>query len=695
MLGRTDRRLRMMALLVVFALFGSAIMVRLSYWQVGRPDLVAIAHSTMVRRDQPPPARADIVDRSGHVLAQTIPYDQLVAYPVSIPPERRAEVVATLAGILDLDPAEQAAYLAQLSKEGDQWESLALSLTQKQSALVAIAQDDGSLPGIGLEPKAARAYRPSKAGTSLASQLLGFVVGSSGGSAGVEKAYDARLSGAEAPPPDVASLTGAAAAGTGAPEDDDLLAGLSVPDLRLTIDKRLQGEVEATINHVLIQDDAKTVSAIVMDPHTGAILASASSPGYDANDYSKVFQRDPSLLRDRNVSDMYEPGSVMKMFTAAAALETGVVKLNTIVRDQAVLRFPGDIKVRNFDHGSIGRVPFKEIIAQSRNIGTAKVARSLAPGNFRKASRILYDYWKRLNVIGPTGIDLPAEAPGIVREPDAWTPVDLANHAFGQGVSVTLMELATGYAPFMNGGYRVHPHVVVDEASTEQEQARERVLDAKVADQTLELLTYVTGSVPTYANGSLIPGHVVGGKTGTAQIWDPTIWNRKLHTRGNWKPDRFNSSFVGFVGSDKPEVLIALRIEEATPIDLSPLTLRIPSFTAYQMIARKAINVLDIHKAKDPLAGLPVPGTAAARSSDFSDELRAALARKRASPRSDPQAGPQGAGSIGGPDSADGGTPRHHDRAGQASDARGRTPGGTTGRGADQGRTGGPADTDT
>jgi cell division protein FtsI (penicillin-binding protein 3) len=696
MLGRTDRRLRMLALLVVFALFGSAIMLRLSYWQVGRPDLIAVARATMVTPDPLPPMRANILDRAGHIMAQTIPYDQLVAYPVSIRPEQRAEVVATLAGILDLDASEQATYLAQLSREGDEWESLALRLTQKQSALVAIAQDEGSLPGIGLEPKAARAYRASKAGTSLASQLLGFVAGASGGSAGVEKAYEARLSGAEAPPPDVASLTGAAAAATGGLEDHDPLAGLSVPDLRLTVDKRLQSELEATIYHVLIQNEAKTVSAIVMDPYTGAILASASAPGYDANDYSKVYQRDPGMVRDRNVSDTYEPGSVMKMFTAAAALQTGVVKLDTIIHDQVVLKFPGDVKIHNFDRGSTGDEPFKEIIAQSRNIGTAKVARSLAPGNYRKAARILYDYWKRLNVIGRTGIDLPAESPGIVREPDAWTPVDLANHAFGQGVSVTLMQLATGYAPFMNGGYRVHPHVVMDDASTEPELEPERVLDAKVAAQTLELLTYVTGSQPTYANGSLIPGYVVGGKTGTAQIWDPEAWNRETHSRGNWKDDRFNSSFVGFVGSDKPEVLIAVRIEEAKPVKLSPsLTLRIPSYSAYQLIARKAINVLDIRKAKDPLAGLPVPGTAAARASEFSDELRAALARKRASSRSDPQAGPQGAGSIGGPDGTEAGASRRHDRAGQVPDAEGTSPGGTTGRRSDQGRKGGPADTDT
>jgi cell division protein FtsI/penicillin-binding protein 2 len=683
----------MVALLVVFALFGTAIMLRLGYWQVGRPDLVARALATMETLDPVAPARADIVDRNGHVLAQTIMYDQLVAYPISIPEERRADVVATLAGILDLDAEEQAAYLAILSDEDREWASLKLRLTPGESALVAAAQEEGQLPGIGRQPNSARAYKSAQAHTTLASHLLGLVAGSSGAAGGVEAAYDARLSGAEAPPPDVASLAGAGVAGTGLLADEDILDGLSVPPLRLTIDRKLQQQVERTINHVRIQNDAVSVSAILMDPYTGAILASASSPAYDANQYGRVFLRQPELLPDRNITSMYEPGSVMKMFTAAAALQAGVVKLGTLIHDQQVLRFD-EYEVNNFDGLSIGSAPVRDIIAQSRNVGTAKIAARLAPHNPQRAARILFDTWDRLGMVGPTGVDLADETAGWWYDPRdyRWAPVELANRSFGQGVSVTLMHLATGYAPFMNGGFRVQPHVVEDE--TGDEPVKERVLDAKVATQTRDLLTYVTGSVPTYANGALIPGHVVGGKTGTGQIWDPTRWNRDTHSRGDWKPNRFNSSFVGFVGSDEPEVLIAVRIEEAKPIDLEPLTLRIPSFELYHMVASSAIKVLDIPRAKDPLAGLPVPGTDAAQWSVFHDELIAARARAHERAQKQRDGGLQGAGSIGGPD-APGSVPSRRGKTARRDDDAETNRAATPGRRSGQGRQGGSPDTDT
>jgi membrane peptidoglycan carboxypeptidase len=358
-----------------------------------------------------------------------------------------------------------------------------------------------------------------------------------------------------------------------------------------------------------------------------------------------------------------------------------------------VLRFDG-AKVRNFDRGSIGNAPVRDIIAQSRNIGTAKIAARLAPHNHQKAARILFDTWDRLGMVGPTGVDLAGETPGWWYDPRdyQWARVDLANRSFGQGVSVTLMHLATGYAPFMNGGFRVQPHVVEDE--TGGEPVKERVLDAKVATQTRDLLTYVTGSVPTYADGALIPGHVVGGKTGTGQIWDPKRWNRDTHSRGDWKPNRFNSSFVGFVGSDEPEVLIAVRIEEAKPIDLEPLTLRIPSFELYHLVASAAIKVLDIPRAKDPLAGLPVPGTDAAQWSVFHDELIAARVRAHARAQKQRDGGLQGAGSIAGPD-APGSVPSRRGKTARRDDDAETNLAATPGRRSGQGRQGGSPDTDT
>ncbi len=628
MLGRTDRRLRMVALLVAFTVFGTAAMLRLSYWQVvAAPDLVGRAVGTMAGPTTASPARAEIIDRDGVTLAQSATFDRLDANPKDIAPERRAEIVATLTGILDLAPAEQSTYLAKLAS-GDAWDWLDRRLTPEQSVEVALAKDAGLLPGIVLEPIETRVYPRDggQGGTSLASQLLGFVAGDSGGAYGVERLYDARLDGTTSEPVDVASIAGVAGASDGTDAAEGALAdieGLVVPPLRLTIDARLQRQVEIELNAARLANDAVSASAVVLDPYTGAILASASVPAFDANDYGSVAQDQPEHLRDRVVSGIYEPGSVMKAFTVAAALEAGAVTPQTKILDQPRLRVHGG-EVRNSGE-SIGLAPVRDIIARSRNVGTSKIAFRMAPSDHQKAARILFDLWDRVGMVGKTGVDLASEESGLWYDPASyqWAEMDLANRSFGQGVGVTLMHLATGYATLINGGYRVQPHVVVDGAAASVPKVR--VLNAKVAAQVRDILTYVTGSVPTYARGALIPGYLIGGKTGTAQIWDTS-----LGASGGWKRNRFNHSFVGFVGANRPEVLIAVRIEEAAPKATKPyLDLNIESYELFQMIARGAIKHLDIKRSRDPYAGLPIPGTDAAREPMFAAALKAAKVRAR------------------------------------------------------------------
>ncbi len=448
------------------------------------------------------------------------------------------------------------------------------------------------------------------------------MAGDSGGAYGVERLYDARLTGADGRPLDVASIAGVAAAQGDVAVSD--YGGLAVPPLRLTIDARLQRQVEIEINAARLANDAKSVSAIVMDPHTGAILASASVPAFDANDYGSVAQEEPGLLRDRVISGIYEPGSVMKAFTVTAALESGAVTPQTKILDQPRLAVEGG-EVRNSGK-SIGLKPVRDIIAKSRNVGTTKIAFRMAPRDHQKAARILFDLWDRVGMVGKTGVDMAGEEAGIWYDPDQyrWAEMDLANRSFGQGVGVTLMHLVTGYATLINGGFRVQPHVVADGEAADV--PRERVLNAKVAAQVREILGYVTGSVAAYARGALIPGYMIGGKTGTAQIWDPSIGSN-----GDWKRNRFNHSFVGFVGANRPEALIAIRIEEAVPKATRPyLDLNIESYELFQMIARAAIKNLDIKRSRDPYAGLPVPGTEAARDPLFQQAMASAKERARA-----------------------------------------------------------------
>jgi cell division protein FtsI (penicillin-binding protein 3) len=611
MLGRTDRRMRMVALLVAFAVFAGAAVARLTYWQVSEaPRLAAKAISYMAPPSEPEPARAAIVDRDGVALARPATYDRLAAYPRTIPADRRAELVEVLAVTLGLDDEKRQAYLAALSTD-ENWTSLERRLTAEQSVAVQLRIDEGALPGITLEPLPTRVYPKGggQIGTSLASHLVGFVAGESGGAAGVERLYDDRLAGRVVPPVAVAGIGMAATNGSGLTADGlagTELADLEVPPLELTIDAGLQRKVESIISTIRAEDRAKSVSAIVMNPHTGEILASASVPGYDANQFGRVFLDDPSLLRDRVVSDVYEPGSVMKMFTVGAALSEGIVTPSTVIADQIALRFgPGVKPVRNSDRGSIGRRPVRTMIAESRNVATAKLAMKLA-GNTQRAGRILYDLWDAVGLVGRTGVDVAGEEAGLFPDPadKPWHPNELANRAFGQGLATTLVQLATGYATLMNGGYRVQPHVVRE--SDAAAVPRERVLKPRVAKQTQEIMEWVTGSVYRYAKGALVPGYMIGGKTGTAQIWD--------FRRKRWK-DRFNHTFVGYVGTNRPDYLIAVRIEEAKPISKKkePLDLKIESYEAFHMLAIPAIEHLDIRKSRDPDAGWPIRGTDAFR----------------------------------------------------------------------------------
>ena len=610
MMGRTDSRLRMVAILLIFAVFGTAAGLRLGYWQVIVADgLTAQVNAVIASTQVEKTVRADIVDRDGVLLAKTASFDRLDAHPDIIDPEDHDVIVDTLGVLLDLNASERATYLEQLADPSDKFEILRSRLTLKESAVVAAAMDEGLLPGIALTPKAVRHYpRPGgQPGTSLASHLVGFVRADGRPGDGMESYYDERLTTVDPASLDLASIDGLPGG----------LDGIDPPPLKLTIDAKLQKQVEKELNTAFIANRAKSASALVMDPHTGAILAAATVPSYDANDFAAVATEDMSRLRNRAFSDQYEPGSVMKIFTAAAAIHYGVVTPQTIIRDEVETKFYEDT-IQNADHKSLGPISVKDVIARSRNVAAAKIAKRLAPNSVQRAAHRLYDFWELVGMAGRTGVDIANEAKGAWYDPDdyGWAPVDLANRAFGQAVSVTLPQLARGVSTLVNGGYLVQPHVVADGEAAQVEP--KRVIKAKVARQARDILTYVTGSVAHYAKGSLIPGYEIGGKTGTAQIWDVSKWNKKTRTKGAWKERRFNHSFVGFVGGREQEVVIAVRLEEPVPdkVGQGYIPLRIESYQLFQMVARASIKHLDLKKSKDKSAGRPIIGTPAARGLD-------------------------------------------------------------------------------
>jgi len=591
----------MVLIMLAFLLVASAATVRLGQWQlVDGPVLAAQYDAVIAASVVEEPVRADIVDRDGLVLARTSSFDLLAAHPDLIPPEDDDSLVSALGALLDLDARQLREFLATIRDgraEGRQYVVLAPRISLEESDRVGDAIDAGALDGIELKPQAVRRY-PRAGGepnTTLASHVLGFVRADGVGGEGLERYYDQALT---TPDPRRVNVASVDALGLD-------LASLEPAPLQLTLDARLQKQVEKELTTVLNADHAKSVSAIIMDPKNGAILAAASAPSYDAEDYVAVANDDMSKLRNRVFSDQYEPGSVMKIFTATAALDLGVLTPDSPIKDQRVLEFY-KYQVHNADMKAKAHLTVKKAIAYSRNVATAKIARELG-SSVQQAARRLYRLWDKVGLVGRTGVDISGEATGYAFDPKEklWAGVDLANRAFGQGASFTLPQLARGMSTLVNGGYLVQPHLVVDGEQAQVEPVR--VLKAKVARQAKDILRYVTGGVPWYAKGALIPGYDIGGKTGTAQIWSTRL--------GDWKPNRWNHSFVGFIGGREQEYVIALRIEEpkpSGPVRQGDIPLNVQSYQLYQMLARATIKSLDMRKSRHHEAGLPIRGSEAA-----------------------------------------------------------------------------------
>jgi cell division protein FtsI/penicillin-binding protein 2 len=595
-MGRTDSRGRALVLLIAFAVAGSALFARLAYWQVGEHDrLAGEAFAQTTRKDTTPSRRGDIYDRSGVVvLATTIERERLVATPSQVPAARRAAVADQLVAILGLTGDEATALVERMTSER-KYVILAHGLDTTTADRIRSAAADKTVEGVALESEPVRVYPQPGGGpdTTLAAKLLGFVNREGVGQYGVEQYYQDTLGGR----PRVALVQKDVA--SRAMPDSTVVQDAGAPgeDIRLTIDAGLQLAVEHEILGAWAADKAKSVSAVVLNPYTGEILAEASYPSYDANDYAAIAASDPSRFIDPIVSSVYEPGSVFKMLTAVAAIESDEVTTTTRFKDTGILVLDkGRSHIDDADHKAMGWMKFEDGIAWSRNVIAAKAALGLDK-NVRTASAMLHSTWTRFGFGSPTGVDLAGEVGGLVRDPalHQWAQIDLANGAFGQGVAVTPLQLATAYATMVNGGQSVRPHVVKAIGTAEQPIATgAKVIDPGLSHTLVGMMRHVVTTVPFYRDRTLVRGYDVGGKTGTAQIWDTKMNNG----RGGWKHNIFNYSFIGYIAREtgRPDLIVAIRIEEGKPTvaKLGQLEMPVMSFELFRRIATDAITTPDL-----------------------------------------------------------------------------------------------------
>jgi cell division protein FtsI/penicillin-binding protein 2 len=610
MLGRTDSRRRLLVLLTVFAIGSLALFARTAYWQVLRGDeLMSKAAAQTTVRVAVPSRRGDIYDRTGTILlATTVDRDRLVAAADQLAkdPAHRMQTADQLIRILKLEDPAEVLELREKLDSGKPYVIVARGIEPSVAERIRQGLRDKRLFNVALESEPERVYPQAGGGpdSTLAAHLLGFVNRENAGQYGVEQAYQEILAGVPRQMVAQRDVNGRPMQETAVVE----APGTIGEDVRLTIDASLQLAVEQELLAAWIADDAKSASAVVMDPYTGAIYAEATYPSYDANDYRAVAADTPSRFIDPVVSNVYEPGSVFKIMTAVTALETGTVTRTTKIKDVGTLRLDrGKTKIDNADHRGMGWITFEDGIAFSRNVVAAKVALELGR-NTADSSAKLYQTWRNLGFGEPTGIDVAGEASGsnYVRDPatSPWSQIDLANGSFGQGVAVTPIQLATAYAALLNGGTRIRPHVVEGIGDREVPVVPGgRVVAPKISRTLIKVMDHVLETVPFYRDRTLVPGYHVGGKTGTAQIWDAK--------KRDWKHNLFNYSFVGYIGREAgvPDLVVAVRIEEGTPriARVGHLEMPVMSFELFRRIATNAITTPDL--LTDRPAPTPAPVT--------------------------------------------------------------------------------------
>ena len=314
-------------------------------------------------------------------------------------------------------------------------------------------------------------------------------------------------------------------------------------DLVLTIDRVIQYEAERILREAIVASDAGSGTLIVLDPRTGAVRAMANMPTYEP---ALFFEAQPETWRNSAISVIYEPGSVIKTLTVAAALDAQVIHPNTTYEDLGVILVGGQ-EVRNADLQAHGVRTMTEMLAYSLNVGSAHVASALGPARF-------YEMFKRFGFSDPTGIDLIGEERGIMRVPGqaAWHMSDLGRNSFGQGMSATALQVAMAYGALANDGVLQRPFVV--EAVSDQNGVRPMIRDVgrqvvspEVADQVTDMLIE---AVKLGMQPALVPGYTVAGKSGTSQVV----------VGGEYQEGNYIGSFVGYGPATDPRFVILVKL---------------------------------------------------------------------------------------------------------------------------------------
>lgn len=478
-----------------------------------------------------PARRGAILDRNGKELAVSVPAYSLFADPKII--KNSNQVARRLGRLLRMDVNY---FKRKFKDKNKRFVWLKRNLSQEYRDKVRGL----GVRGLGFVEESKRIYPNS----SMLAQALGFVGREAKGLEGLELAYDAQLRGESK-----SVKIERDARGRPLLVDGRVFAEMPAGyDVELSIDSELQFVVEKALADTVVSFDADTALGIVMDPKTNEILAMAHAPGFDANRALKVA---PKLWRNRIVTDIMEPGSVIKPLVVAGAIRDGVVKPNTKIDCEGGRMRVGQRTIREADgHHVFGKISVSEVLAKSSNVGTSKVALKMGA---KHVHRVLQEF----GFGETTGLGMPGEAKGILN-PLPWSKHLTATSSFGHGIATTALQVANAYSALANDGVLRTPvlvkglqHPETGEYESFRANVIRRVLSEEEASTMRLMLTQVVQTGGTGLNAR-VTGFPVAGKTGTAQ---------KVSASGGYEKGAYISSFVGMIPANDPKYVILVSVD--------------------------------------------------------------------------------------------------------------------------------------
>ncbi len=548
-----DARMNLAALAIFVAT--SIISYRLVHLQIFKADRYsALAQEQRLQMTDLNPRRGCILDRDGEVLAISQEAYSIYAVPYLV--EDKAAAAAELSLLLEMPRQDIEEKLGA--------QAGFVYLRRKVSPDVAEEVEALRIPGIGLEKESKRHY-PQE---DLACQILGYVGTDNVGLAGLELQYEELLSGQRGeaelevdprgdPIPGVTRITKQPVDGS---------------DIQVTIDSEIQFKLQEQLAASVQSSGAKSGTGLIMDCRSGEILAMATYPFFDVNDFPTV---DPALTRNRAVTDAFEPGSVLKVLTAMAALQEQVVFPETVINIPPALKI-GEYEFKDDHPMPRSDLTFTEVIAHSSNLGTIKTAMALGKD-------LMQEYINRCGLGRATGVDFPGEAAGVVPEEGKWTATTLPTVAIGQGISVTPLQLAVVMSVVANGGFLVQPHFlqrVIHPDRSVEEKAIEPGRQV-ISPNTAASLRYVLGEVVRMGTGTraAMALYNCGGKTGTALKADPRGGYREAHI----------ASFAGFAPAENPRLVAVITLDE--PLEVYGGLAAAPCFSRVMEFALQHLEI--------------------------------------------------------------------------------------------------------